>query len=130
MDRGGVRIRSKPREIREDPVEHQQLGRLDPFEAENHRIKDRPDELADAVAVIPLMDEEMSSNRILEAEAREKAMEQIDTTVVGHCRFAEVDSESARPPRHLSECYLKGSIRSSPEHSRLNKPDRPLLRVL
>ncbi|HRC42758.1 MAG TPA: hypothetical protein PLT27_01795 [Nitrospira sp.] len=69
-----IRVRVQPREVLEHPVLSQQLGCLNAFQAEDHRIEQSQQHLSDAVAMVPLSHSELSGNRVLEANSRQEPM--------------------------------------------------------
>ena len=104
------RIGVEPREVLEHAVLSQPLRRLDPFQPQDHRIEQRQQPLADAVAVVALHHADIHGHRVLEPDPREEPMEQIDTTGMGQCLGLKRDRKIPRSLRHRSEPYPWGSI--------------------
>jgi hypothetical protein len=108
--RGRIRIGVESREVLEHAVLSQQLGRLDPFQSEDHWIEQREQHLADAVAMVALHQANLHGHRVLEPDPREEPMQKIDTTIVGQGLGPKCNRKISWPLRHCSECYPWGSI--------------------
>lgn len=100
----------EPREVLEHAVLSQQLSRLDPFQSQDHRIEQREQHLADAVAVVSLHHADIHGQRVLEPNPREEPMEQIDTTIMGQCLGPKRDRKIPWSLGHRSEPYPWGSL--------------------
>src|SRR6266545_2517805 len=113
---GGVGIMRQPAQILKHTVGLQQMRGLDPFETENYRIDDRQQQLADAVAVVPLGQTNLHCHRVLETDPRQETMQQIDAPVMREVFVPKVDGEFSWSFRHRSEPYLIGSFHCNPEN--------------
>ena len=108
--RGGVRIGAQPGEILEDAVQLQQLGRLDPFESEDHRIEHGQKHLPHAVTIVALHEAEVLRQRVFESDACEKPMEKVHAAIVGQRLGTKGDTKCARSLGHPAEPYLIGRV--------------------
>ena len=81
-ERRGLGITRQPGEVLKDAVLSQQLRGLDPFEPEDHRVEQRQQHLADAVAVVALDQACLIGQALLEAQTTEETVQQIDSTVM------------------------------------------------
>lgn len=88
--RGWIRIGVQPREILEHPVLSQQLGRLDAFQPEDHRIEQREQCLAETVAVVALPHTDGLSEGTLEAKPTQESMDEVGPAVVSQRVGAKV----------------------------------------
>lgn len=64
----------QPREVLEHPVLSQLMGCLDAFEAEDHRIEQSQQHVANAVVFVPLKHSELSGYHILEVNSQQELM--------------------------------------------------------
>ena len=99
--RGRIRIGVESREVLEHAVLSQQLGRLDPFQSEDHWIEQREQHLADAVAMVALHQANLHGHRVLEPDPREEPMQKIDTTIVGAGSRPQMQSQDFVAPSAL-----------------------------
>ena len=110
----GIGIVREPAQVLKDSVGLQQMRSLDPFETEDHRIDDRQQQFADAVAVVSLDQTNIHGNRFLEPNSSQETMEQIDASVMREASVSERDREFAWPFWHYNESYLSGSFHCNP----------------
>lgn len=66
---GRVGISRQPTQVLKDAIGLQQICGLDPFQAQDHRIKDGKQQLADAVAIVSLGQPDMRGDCILETDS-------------------------------------------------------------
>jgi len=107
----GIRVARQPGQVLEHAVLPQQLRGLDPFEPEDHRVEQREEHLPDAVAMIALDHPHLQGHRMLEADSRQKSMEEVDSAVVRQAPGTEGHGNSPWSPRHHTEPYPWGSFR-------------------
>src|SRR6266478_676789 len=105
-----LRIVRQSRQILEDAILSQQLCRLESFEAEDHRIEERQQHLADAVAIVALREMKLVCDGALESDLGEKAMQQIDAAVVRQVLRTEFDCKFSGSPGSQDESYLLSSF--------------------
>ena len=101
--RGGIGIGLQPSQKLEDTVLLQQLGRLDSFQTEHHRIQQGQEHLSHTVAVVSLEDSNFLSDGALEPGASEKAMQQVHATIMSKVAGTEADGKLARTLGHLRQ---------------------------
>ena len=99
----GIGVSRQPAEIPKDAVGLQEIGGLDSFQAKDHRIKDREHQLANAVAVVALIQTDICGDRVLEANSSQKTMKQIDAAKMRETLSSEGDGEFSGPLRHSGE---------------------------
>src|SRR5438876_1879425 len=112
-----LRIARQSSQILEDAVLSQQLCRLEPFEAEEHRVEDRQQHLADAVAVVALLEADLLRDRVFEPDARQKAVQQVDASVVRQILRTKLDGKLARSAGHYTKPYFSSSFRCNAQKS-------------
>jgi len=111
--RGRIRVGLQPREVLIHAILAQQVGGLDAFESEDHGVEHGQHHLADAVAVVPLHHLDVVGHRVLESDARQKSMNEVDPTVMGQRLGAKRHAEISRSSGHRTESYLLGSVQSN-----------------
>ena len=117
--RRSVGIVRQATQVLKDTVGLQQMRGFDPFETENHRIDDRQQQLADAVAIVPLGQTHIFCDCFLETYLSQKAMQQIDATIMSEALIAKRNSKFSRAFWHANESYLRGSFHSPGQKSSL-----------
>jgi hypothetical protein len=93
----------------------QQLGGLDAFEAEEHRIEQRKQHLADAVAIVSLYYPKLHRNCVYETNRSEKAMKQVYSSVMGEASSIEAYPKLSRSSCHYTEPYPMGIVQCKKE---------------
>lgn len=108
---GRIGIARQPSQRLKEAIPAKPLCGFEPLKAEHHRVEQSPEHLADAVASVPLRQPNLNRHRVLEADPREKSMQERDAAVMRHVRSPECDGEMSRSPWHRSQPYLEGSFR-------------------
>ena len=81
-ERGRLGITRQARQVLKDAILAEQLRGFEAFQAEDHRVEQRQQHLADAVAVVPLGQRHMPGDGGLKSNARQEAMQEIDAPVM------------------------------------------------
>ena len=119
--RGGIRIGVQPREVLEHAVLPQQLGRLDPFQPEDHRVEQGEQRLADAVAVVALLQPDHLPEGSLETDPAEEPMDEVGSAVVSERADPELECQISRAFGHCVQPYPRGSIRRNQQGAILSR---------
>jgi len=105
-------------QILEDAIVLKKLGRLDPSEAEDHRIQHRQDHLPNSVARVALAASELLCEGVFQSNPREEAVKEIDPTVVRQGRRPERNLHISRALCHRTERYLKSRLQCNCQMAR------------
>lgn len=116
---GRIRRGAQTREVLEYAVLPEQLGRLDAFQFEDHRIEHGEPRFADAVAVVALLHPDGLSKGTLETNPTEKPLDEVRPAVVGQRVGAEVEKQISGSLDHCVQPYPRGRVRRNPRTSRL-----------
>ncbi len=106
----GIGISRQSAQVPKDPILLQELCGLDSFETKNDRIEDRQQQLANGVAIVALNKAKICCNRILDANASQKTMKQIDSAIMGESLVPKADEQFSRSFGHRGEPYLISSF--------------------
>jgi hypothetical protein len=116
-ERRGIGIARQAGEVLKDSVLAEQLRRLEAFQPEDHRVEQRQQHLADAVAMVSLDERHVPGDGVLESDAGQEPMQEIDAPIVGEVLRSKRDGQSSRSSGHLSEPYFLSSFHSRDEKS-------------
>jgi len=100
----------EPAQVLKDTVGLQQMCGLDPFETENHRIDDRQQQFAHAVAIVSLPQADLGRDCFLQTYSSEKTVQQVDASVVRELPARECDFEFSWSFWHPDEPYFLSSF--------------------
>lgn len=114
----GIGIALQAGQILEDAIVLEELGRLDPSEAEDHRIQHREDHLPNGVARVAMEDPELLCDGVFQSNPREEAVKEIDPAVVRQGRRTERNLHISRAFCHRTEPYLKSRVQCNSQMSR------------
>ena len=109
--RGGIRVGAQPGQILEHAVLTQQLGGLDAFQAQDHRVEQRQQRLAEAVAVVALLHADRLAKGSLQSNPAQESMDEVRAAVVRQRVGAEVDDQRSWSLGHCVQPYPRGSFR-------------------
>jgi len=113
---GCIGIAWQSSEILKDAILAEQLGCLDAVEPEENGIEQRQKHLADAVAVVALMESNIGGQRVLEPDPRQEAVQHIDAAVTRQRAGAKRNSKSTRALGHTVNLTLKVAFTVTPSH--------------
>ena len=103
---GRVGITRQAGKVLKHTILAQQLCCLDPFQPEDHRIEQREQHFADAVAVVALGQAQLAGHGIFEPDLGQEAVEKIRAAVMGQAPFAKRNDEFPGSSGPHGECYF------------------------
>src|SRR5260370_6475012 len=117
----GIRVVRQAAQVLKDTIGLHQVRDLDPFQTEDHRINDRQQQFADAVAIVPLGQPNLHCDRFLEPNSSQEAVQQIDATIMCQAAVPESYREFSLSFWHYNQSYLSGSFHCNPKNSTLTR---------
>ena len=112
--RRGLRRRAQAGELLDDALVGQEVRGLQALQAEDHRVEERQDHLAYAVAIVALDQAHLGREHLLESEAGEEPMQQVDAAEVCQAVATELQPDIPKPTGHDNQPYFPSRVGCTP----------------